>query len=108
MQKIGIVGLGIMGRGMANNFLKKGHEVFAWNRTSSVVEDLVKNGVIACYSPAEVSRKADLIFEVTANAESSKQVWLGENGIFVGADDSKILVASATLSINWVEEFRWN
>ncbi len=104
MQKIGIVGLGIMGKGMANNFLKKGHEVFVWNRTKSTVENLIKNGAIECNSPAEVSYKADLIFEVTASDESSKQVWLGENGILAGANSSKILVASATLSVEWIDE----
>jgi 3-hydroxyisobutyrate dehydrogenase-like beta-hydroxyacid dehydrogenase len=104
MKKIGIVGLGIMGRGMAANFLKKGHQVFVWNRTSSVAEQFIAQGATVCVTPAEVATNAELIFEVTANDESSQQVWLGEGGIMSGADSSKILVASATLSIAWIEE----
>ncbi len=104
MHKIGIVGLGIMGSGMASNFLKKGHQVFVWNRTASKVKDLTDEGAVLCQIPAEITQAADLIFEVTANDESSRQVWLGEEGILAGAEASKTLIASATLSVAWVDE----
>ncbi len=104
MKKIGIVGLGIMGGGIASNFLKKGYAVFVWNRTKKVSDDFVKKGAIACSTPAEVAQKADIIFEVTANDRSSKSVWTGKQGILAGASSDKILIASATLSIDWVDE----
>lgn len=104
MYKIGIVGLGIMGRGMADNFLKNDYEVFLWNRTRSVAENFEENGAVVCDSPKEVAQKADIIFEVTANDESSKAVWTGDQGILAGATPEKILIVSATLSINWTDE----
>lgn len=102
--KVGIVGLGIMGNGIANNFLKKGYSVFVWNRTSSVADDLVSLGAVRCASPAEVASNADIIFEVTANDESSRSVWLGNKGILAGADRKKVVIECATVSIGWVDE----
>jgi len=104
MKKVGIVGLGIMGKGMANNFLKKGHKVFVWNRTESVSRSLVKKGSILCETPARVAQEADIVIEVTANDESSKAVWNGKNGILAGSTPKNILIASATLSISWTDE----
>lgn len=101
---IGIVGTGIMGHGVAVNFLKKGWTVYMWNRSTDSMSDLITIGGITCTSPREVSSKADITFEFTANDDSSRAVWLGENGIFSGADQSKILIASATLSIPWIDE----
>lgn len=103
-KKIGIVGLGIMGRGMANNFLNNDYEVYVWNRTTQVAKDFEKKGAVICSSPAEVARQADLVFEVTANDESSREVWIGKDGILSGATSKNILIASATLSIDWIDE----
>lgn len=104
MKKIGIIGLGIMGSGMASNFLKNKYEVYVWNRTKSVADKFTKKGAMVCATPAKVVAKADIVFEVTADDESSKQVWLGKKGILTGADKTKILIASATLSIKWTDE----
>lgn len=104
MKKVGIVGLGIMGRGMAVNFLKKGYTVYVWNRTEKVAHSLKKKGAIICSSPAEVAKKSDIIFEVTADDESSKKVWIEKNGILTGASSKTIFISSATLSVDWTDE----
>lgn len=104
MKKIGIVGLGIMGGGIAANFLKKGYTVYVWNRTKEVAEKYAGSGAVICSSPAEVVQKADIVFEVTANDKSSKSVWMGNEGILAGATTDKTLIASATLSIDWIDE----
>ncbi len=96
--RIGIVGLGIMGRGIANNFLKNKFRLFVWNRTKKITEEFEKKGAFVCNSPAEVSNKADVVFEITANDKSSKQVWTGKNGILSGARPDSVLIVSATLS----------
>jgi 3-hydroxyisobutyrate dehydrogenase len=44
MKKIGIVGTGIMGSGMAQNYLKAGHTLSVWNRSQDKAENLVKLG----------------------------------------------------------------
>ena len=105
MKKVAVVGTGIMGHGIADNFLKKGYPVFVWNRHKDKVHDLVKKGAILAKTPKEAAEKADLIFEVTANDASSRSVWLGEKGILAGATPKKkTLITCATLSIEWTDE----
>ena len=104
IKNIGIVGLGIMGRGIAHNFIKNGYELYLWNRTESVFQPFVQRGAKACKTPAEVAQSAQIVFEVTANDDSSRRVWLDKNGILSGSHTDSILIASATLSIKWVDE----
>lgn len=104
MKKIGIVGLGIMGSGMAENFLKNGYELYVWNRHPKKADKFVKNGAKPCETPAQTASKADIIFEVTANDESSKKVWTADDGILAGASKDTVLIASATLSAKWTDE----
>lgn len=103
MKKIGIIGLGIMGRGIANNFLKNKYSLFVWNRTKKVTEEFKNKGAIVCDSPAEIAKNADIVFEVTSNDKSSKQVWTNKSGILSGAKPDSILIASATLSAEWID-----
>ncbi len=104
MKTLGVVGLGIMGHGIAKNALAGGHKTIVWNRTKSRADNLVEQGAVWAKSPAEVAEQADIIFEVTANDESSKDVWLGEEGVLSGANRGKALITSATLSVKWIEE----
>lgn len=92
-----------MGSGIAANFLKAGYEVLIWNRSADKTKDLQAAGAKLRASPKEATEHADIIFEVTANDESSQAVWQGEQGILAGADSSKILVTCATLSPEWVD-----
>jgi len=103
-KKVGVVGLGIMGHGMAANFLKKGFALSVWNRTPSDASDLVESGAVLGRTPREVVERSDVVFEVTANDESSRLVWTGAAGMLSGADASKVLIASGTFSVSWIDE----
>lgn len=104
MKKIGVIGTGIMGNAIAKNFLKKGYEVYVWNRKKNKLKNLIKIGSIATRSPFEATQKADIVFEVTANDKSSKLVWIGKNGILSGANSKKVLITCATLSVFWTDK----
>lgn len=104
-KKIGIIGLGIMGHGMAVNFLRAGYELSLWNRSPERAEDLVtQQGARLLNSPRAVTEASDIVFEVLADDESSRAVWLGNDGILAGATTDKTLITSASLSISWTEE----
>lgn len=102
-RNIAVIGTGIMGSGIAANFLKEGHQVTIWNRTPEKTAGLQKLGATLASNPREATMAADIIFEVTANDESSQAVWHGVDGILAGASQDNVLIASATLTVNWIE-----
>jgi 3-hydroxyisobutyrate dehydrogenase len=104
MASVAVVGLGIMGRGMAENLLRHGHDVVVWNRNPERARLLAEAGATMAESPAAAAARADVVFEVTADDASSRAVWLGADGILEGAGASAVLITSATLSVEWVEE----
>lgn len=104
MKKIGVVGTGIMGAGIASNYLLKGYQVFVWNRSKEKLAPLVQNAAVTANTPREVTEQADMVFEVTGNDESSREVWLGEDGIIAGARPDSVLITCATISVKWTDE----
>jgi 3-hydroxyisobutyrate dehydrogenase-like beta-hydroxyacid dehydrogenase len=104
MKKVAVIGLGIMGHGIADNFLKNDYDVIAWNRSSEKAKDLLAKGASLAKSPKEASEYADLVFEVTANDESSREMWLSDVGILAGAKHGQFVITCATLSIDWIKE----
>ena len=65
-ERVGFVGLGIMGRGMARNLLKAGFPLTVWNRTASRIDELVAEGAAAGASPADVAAKSDIVITCVA------------------------------------------
>lgn len=104
MKTVAVIGLGIMGRGIAKNFLKNGYRVLVWNRTFEKSKELVGMGAILAKSVAEAVKESDYVFEVTANDESSKDVWTGDCGILSSASPRQCLITCATLSVKWTDE----
>jgi 3-hydroxyisobutyrate dehydrogenase-like beta-hydroxyacid dehydrogenase len=93
-----------MGSGMASNYLKAGYQVNIWNRSPEKTRQLQEFGAKLLASPKLVAEASDIVFEVTANDESSRSVWQGDDGILTGANGDKTLVASATLSADWTDQ----
>ncbi|MBV9349210.1 MAG: NAD(P)-dependent oxidoreductase [Patescibacteria group bacterium] len=104
MKKIAVIGTGIMGSGMVLNYLKHGYEVFVWNRSSDKLRTLLEKGAIEMPTPKTCAEKADIVFEVTADDRSSRNVWESPDGILAGAKSDTVLISSATLSLGWVLE----
>ena len=93
-----------MGHGIADNFLKKGYEVTVWNRSPQKADNLVSRGARRADSVADAVQGAELVFEVTANDESAREIWLGEGGIIAHANAAQALITCATLSVDCVDE----
>lgn len=104
MKRVAVIGLGIMGRGIVRNFLKNGYEVTVWNRSPERSDELANEGARKAATVAEAVLAAEVVFEVTANNESSRQMWQGADGIIATARPKQVLVTSATLSASWVDE----
>jgi 3-hydroxyisobutyrate dehydrogenase-like beta-hydroxyacid dehydrogenase len=103
-KKIGIIGLGTMGGNIADKFIKKGYQVFICDINKKIVKKYIDKGAIVCSTPKKLTQEADIVFEITINDETSREVWESSEGILSGATNNKILIASATLSAAWVDE----
>ncbi len=97
-ERIGFIGLGIMGQGMARNLLKAGFPLCVWNRTASRVQPLVDEGATAGESPADVAAKSDIIITCVSDTPDVEQVILGENGVIHGAKEGALVVDCSTIS----------
>ncbi len=88
-QKIGFIGLGIMGAPMALNLLKAGHVLFVQTRSKTPIE-LVEGGATVCTSAEEVAKRADIVITMLPDTPNVEEVLFGERGVAAG------LKASAT------------
>ena len=104
MQRVAILGLGIMGGGMAANWLAKGFAVSVWNRTRAKAEALAGKGAKIAATPREAATGAEFIFAMVADDDASRSVWLGADGALAGAKRGAIGVESSTLTPDWIRE----
>jgi 2-hydroxy-3-oxopropionate reductase len=96
--KIGFIGLGIMGRPMALNLRKAGHELFVYARRKESMEPLTTAGATACGSPLEAAAKSEVVFTMVADTPDVEQVMLGTNGIMHGVRAGSVVVDMSTIS----------
>lgn len=96
-QKIGYIGLGLMGKSMARNILKAGFPLVVHNRSQAAVAELVAEGAASVNSPAEVAKQVDIIFTNLPDSPDVELVVLGQGGIIEGAHPGLIYVDNSTI-----------
>ena len=105
MEKIGFIGLGIMGRGMTHNLLKAGHSVTVWNRTPARMDEFVTAGAKTAASPAEVAATCDLVLVCVSDTPDVENVLFGENGVSAGVQKDALVIDHSTISPKKTVEF---
>jgi 2-hydroxy-3-oxopropionate reductase len=95
-QKLGFVGLGIMGAPMALNLLKGGHTLFVATR-SKVPQALLDAGAKACANAAEVAQQADILFTMVPDTPDVEKVLFAENGVAKGVSKGKVVVDMSSI-----------
>jgi 2-hydroxy-3-oxopropionate reductase len=98
VDKVGFVGLGIMGTSMARNLIEDGHELVIHNRTRAKAEKLAKLGAEVATSPREVAGRSDVIITMLPGPPEVEEVLAGENGLLEGVRDSSLIVDMSTSS----------
>src|SRR4051812_20109860 len=98
--KLGFIGLGVMGRPMALNLMKRGHEMSVYSRRAESAQPLVDAGATCCATPAELAPHADVIFSMVTSSSDVEAVALGESGIVHAAKPGTIYVDMETISPN--------
>ncbi len=96
--KIGFIGTGIMGRPMALNLIKAGHELYTWGRRFDTVEPLLVAGATGKGTPAEVAAAADITITMLPGTAEVEQVVLGERGLMHGARAGGVIVDMSTIA----------
>lgn len=103
--KIGLIGLGIMGRPMARNLLHAGFDLTVWNRTAATCAPLVEEGAWEAASPAEVSRNCDVVITIVGDTSDVEAVLFGPEGVFEGIGPGKVVIDMSTISPEATERF---
>ena len=95
--RVGFIGVGLMGHGMASNILAKGFPLTVLgHRNRAPVEDLVSKGAAEATSPADLARRSDIIVLCVTGAPQVTEVLRGENGILAGAHEGLHIVDTST------------
>ena len=98
MAKVGFIGLGVMGGGIARRLLDAGHDLAGWNRTKEKAASLVEAGMVWCDSPREVAERSDVVFSMVTNVAALEAVTDSPDGILAGLGPGKVYVDMSTVS----------
>jgi 3-hydroxyisobutyrate dehydrogenase-like beta-hydroxyacid dehydrogenase len=96
--KVGFIGLGRMGAGMASNMVKAGHDVIVYNRTAAKAAPLIAQGAKAAASVADACQ-ADAVITMLANDAAVESVMQGSAGVIASLAAGALHVSSSTISV---------
>jgi 3-hydroxyisobutyrate dehydrogenase/2-hydroxy-3-oxopropionate reductase len=99
--RVAFLGLGIMGRPMASNLVKAGHEVTVWNRTPGKSVE----GATTATSPAEAARNAEVIWMCVSDTNAVENVLFGPQSAHESLVAGQIIADSSTISPSATRQF---
>ncbi|MEM6644950.1 MAG: NAD(P)-dependent oxidoreductase [Bacteroidota bacterium] len=97
-ERVGFIGLGIMGRGMARNLLNAGFEVAVWNRTAARMTPLVEAGGTAAASPATVAAQSTILITCVSDTPDVEAVLTGPDGVLDALQPGSLVIDTSTIS----------
>ncbi|HEX2172254.1 MAG TPA: 2-hydroxy-3-oxopropionate reductase [Dehalococcoidia bacterium] len=97
-ERIGFIGLGIMGRPMARNLLKAGYTITVHNRSRGPVDELAGEGARPAVSPREVAAESDVVILMLPDSPDVQAVMLGDDGVLAGARPGMLVIDMSTIS----------
>ncbi len=96
--RIGLIGLGLMGKPMARNLLKHGYTVTVFNRSQPAVAELISEGAAGADSPRAVAENADGVITMLPDSPDVESVMMGAHGILAGTRPGMLLIDMSTIS----------
>jgi 3-hydroxyisobutyrate dehydrogenase-like beta-hydroxyacid dehydrogenase len=103
-QRVGFMGLGIMGKPMAINVMRAGYPTVVYNRTREQCEPCAGHGAEVASSPRELAEKADVILIMVTGPEAVSDLLFGENGAATALNGNKTLVNMSSVSPAYTKE----
>lgn len=98
MSSVGFIGLGVMGRPMAVNLLRAGHDLVVYNRSGAAVKALVEYGARPADGPAAVAAATDTVITCLPDSPDVEAVMLGDQGVVSAARSEALLIDMSTVS----------
>lgn len=98
MQRIGFIGLGLMGRHMARHLLDAGHPLTIWNRSPEKGQELLADGAAWADNPKAVALSADVVITMLTDSKASEEVICGADGVLEGAHKDLILIDMGSIA----------
>lgn len=99
--KIGVIGLGAMGRGMAASLRRAGYLVHVCDVRFEAAQAFAAEGGVACANPAEVAQHCEVLVSVVVNAAQTEAVLFGEGGAAAVMRPGSLFVMCSTVDPNW-------
>jgi 2-hydroxy-3-oxopropionate reductase len=99
---VGFIGLGIMGKPMAENLVEAGYDLVVYNRTREKAEEL--DGATVAETPREVAERSDVIITMLPDSPEVEEVLAGEDGVLEGVREGALIVDMSTISPVVTEE----
>jgi 2-hydroxy-3-oxopropionate reductase len=97
-ERVGFIGLGIMGRPMAKNLLKAGYALSVWDRVRPGIDELVGAGAEAGSCARDVAERSDVVITMVTDSPDVEQVALGPDGIIEAARPGLVMIDMSTIS----------
>jgi 2-hydroxy-3-oxopropionate reductase len=97
-ERIGLIGLGIMGKPMARNLLKAGYALTVYDRSPASIAELAAAGARGAHSAREVAGASDIVIIMVPDSPDVEAVVLGENGVLDGAHDDLLIIDMSTIA----------
>jgi len=95
---IGFIGLGIMGRPMAQNLLRAGFPLVVHNRHQEVTDELIAVGATSGTRPREIAASCDVLITMLPSSSQAEEVLIGPDGVIEGAHTGLIVIDMSTIS----------
>lgn len=96
--KIGFIGVGVMGKSMVRNLMKKGCDVYIYTRTKSKAMDVLSEGAKWCENVKECAAGRGIVISIVGYPKDVEEVYFGENGIIENADKGTVIIDMTTTS----------
>jgi 3-hydroxyisobutyrate dehydrogenase-like beta-hydroxyacid dehydrogenase len=100
IERVGFVGLGAMGAGIARRLLDAGYDIVGWNRTKEKAEPLVEAGMGWANTPRELAQSVDVLFTMLTNTAAIEAVADGPDGVLAGLREGAVWADISTISPN--------
>ena len=97
-EKVGFIGLGIMGKPMARNLMKAGYELTVHDHSLASAEELEGEGASAAKSARKVAEDSDVIITMLPDSPQVREVVTGEDGVLEGAREGSLIIDMSSIS----------